>query len=169
MTDVNVIHNRVKNWLIDSNRFTIEESQDKDSYFVFSINRTDQISQIVPVNLSFPKNPIKELEYILLTLRWDINTNSGMMSAILNNPQMTNKFVIILKNKLDLTKYKLEILPDEKDIKSIIIFRNLPVITLQRDYLIDEIINLWSQYDRYSLAINLCFGMSVLAKPENYR
>jgi len=169
MTNVNAIYNRIKNWLIDYNRFTIEESQDKDSYFVFLISKTDQTSKIVPVNLSFPKNSISELECVSLTLRWDINTNSGMMSAILNNPQMTNKFIVILKNKLDLTKYKLEILPDENDIKSIIIFRNLPVITLQRDFLIDEINNLWSQYDQYPLAINLCFGMSVLGKPETYR
>lgn len=169
MTNVDATYRRIKNWLIDSNGFTVQELQDKDSYFIFLINRIDRESHTVPITLSFPKYLINNMECVLLILQWDIHTKSGMMSAILNDPQMTSQFIVNLKKKLDLTKYKLEILPNEQDIKSIKIFKIMPVITLQREYLIDEIINLWTQYDRYLLAVNICFGMSSLTGPEDYR
>jgi hypothetical protein len=170
MINVDAIHRRVKNWLTESNnKFSVQELQDNDCYFFFLVNTMDQEGEVIPLAISFPKFRINEIECLCLNLQWDIDTNSGMITAILNDPQMTNQFVVYLKNKLDLTKYDLQILPNEQDIKTIKISRTLPVVTLQREYLIEEIINLWIQYRQYLLAVNLCFGMSTLAQPEDYR
>ena len=170
MINVDAIYRRVKNWLTESNnKFSVQELQDNDSYFFFLVNTMDQEREVIPLAISFPKYRINEIECVCLTLQWDIDTNSGMITAILNDPQMTNQFVVYLKNKLDPTKYDLQILPNEQDIKTIKISRTLPVVTLQREYLIEEINNLWVQYRQYLLAVNLCFGMSTLAQPEDYR
>ena len=169
MINVDAIYRRVKNWLTESNKFSVEELQDNDSYFFFLVNTMDQEPEVIPLAISFPKYRINEIECLCLTLRWDIDTNSGMITAILNDPKMTNQFVVYLKDKLDLTKYDLQILPSEQDIKTIKISRTLPVVTLQREYLIEEINNLWIQYRQYLLAVNLCFAMSTLAQPEDYR
>ncbi|MGA8842539.1 MAG: hypothetical protein WB511_03075 [Nitrososphaeraceae archaeon] len=170
MINVDAIYRRVKNWLTESNnRFSVQELQDNDSYFFFLVNTTDREHEVIPLAISFPKYRINEIECVCLTLRWDIDRNSGMITAILNDPQMTNQFVVYLKNKLDPTKYELQILPNEQDIKTIKISRTLPVVTLQREYLIEEITNIWMQYRQYLLAVNLCFGMSTLARPEDYR
>lgn len=169
MINVDAIYRRIKNWLTESNMFSVGELEHNDSYFSFLVNTMDQEPEVIPVAISLPKYRINEIECLCLTLRWDIDTNSGMMTAILNDPQMTNQFVDYLKNKLDLTKYELQILPTEQDIKTIKISRTLPVVTLQREYLIEEMNNLWVQYRQYLLAVNLCFGMSTLAQPEDYR
>lgn len=170
MINVDAIYRRVKNWLTESNnKFSVQELQDNDSYFFFLVNTMDQEREVIPLAISFPKYRINEIECVCLTLKWDIDTNSGMITAILNDPQMTNQFVVYLKDKLYPTKYDLQILPSEQDIKTIKISRTLPVVTLQREYLIEEINNLWVQYRQYLLAVNLCFGMSNLAQPEDYR
>ena len=63
----------------------------------------------------------------------------------------------LLKNKLYPTKYDLQILPSEQDIKTIKYSRTLPVVTLQREYLMKEINNLWVQYRQYLFAVKPLF------------